>query len=84
VRAFGFGKPAPGQDRPALFFWGEIGKKEGLYASFDWFRTAPKLVTRFPSSLLGGVTSVAGDMNTFGRMILGTSCTGWIRVDVEV
>jgi hypothetical protein len=83
VRTFGFGKAAPGQDRPAIYFWGEIGKRAGLYASFDWFRTPPKLITRFPSPILGGISSIAGDMTKFGRLIVGTSCTGWLRIDVE-
>ena len=84
VRSFGFGKARDGQDRPALFFWGKMKGTEGLYASFDWFNTPPILITRHPSAMLADVSSVAGDPNNVGRVILGTSCAGWIRVDIEV
>ena len=84
VRSFGFGKPLDGQARPALYFWGKVKRQEGLYASFDWFASPPLLVTRFPSAMLATVSSVAGDPNHFGRVILGTSCAGWVRADVAV
>jgi hypothetical protein len=84
VRSFGFGKPLNGQDRPALFFWGKVKGTDGLYASFNWFASPPSLVTRFPSAMLADVSSVAGDPNHVGRAILGTSCAGWVRVDIEI
>jgi hypothetical protein len=82
VRSFGFGKPPVGQEHPTLYFWGQVRGKEGLYGSFDWLATPPRLLTRFPSAMLGTVSSVAGDPNHFGRVILGTSCAGWVRVDI--
>ena len=84
VQSFGFGKSAPGQSRPAVYFWGEVDKKLGLFASFDWFATIPQLVTRFPSQLLASTSCVAGDPDRFGRVYVGTSCAGWVRVEVEV
>lgn len=84
VSSFGFGKPAAGQTRPVLFFWGRIKKITGLWMTADWFATAPTLVTRFPSRMLANVSTVAGDPNHFGRVVLGTSCAGWVRVDVEI
>ena len=82
VRAFGFGRNLPGRDRPSLFFWGEVGGKPGLYASFDWLATPPRLVTRHPSRMLARVSSVSGDPNQVGRCIVGTSCAGWVQADV--
>jgi hypothetical protein len=84
VKSFGFGKAAPGQLRPALYFWGKVGGKEGLYACMDWPGSPPTLVTRFPSQMLSAVSSVTGDPNEFGRVIVGTSCAGWVEVRVSV
>ena len=52
---------------------------EGLYASFDWFTSPPLLITRHPSAMLADVSSVAGDPNHVGRVIVGTSCAGWVK-----
>ena len=84
VFAFGFGKAAPGQARPAVYFWGAVDKKVGFYASFDWFATPPRLLTRFPSELLAQVVTVAADQDQFGRAYVGTSGAGWVRIDVEI
>ena len=84
VRSFGFGKSASGQVRPAVYFWGEIDAKPGLYVSFDWFATLPQLLTRFPSQMLSGIISVTGDPDRFGRAYLGTSAAGWIRIEAEI
>lgn len=84
VRSFSFGKSALNQSRPAVYFWGEMEKKVGLYASFDWFATPPSLLTRFPSQILAQVCTVAADPDRFGRAYIGTAGGGWVRVDVEV
>lgn len=84
VVSFGFGKAAPGQTRPAVYFWGAVDKIIGLYVSFDWFASAPRLVTRFPSQLLGVVVSVAADPDRFGRAYVGTSGAGWTRINLEL
>lgn len=82
VTSFGFGKPFPGQSRPAVFFWGKVKGKLGLYVSTDWFRSVPLLVTRFPSQMLANVNFVGADPNKVGRAYVGTSCAGWVQVDV--
>ena len=84
VVAFGLGKAAPGQTRPAVYFWGAVDKKVGFYVSFDWFATPPRLLTRFPSQLLAQVCTVAADPDRFGRAYVGTTGAGWVRVDVEI
>lgn len=84
VVAFGFGKAASGRDRPALFFWGSVRGREGLYVSFDWGEREPQLMTRFPSQMLAKVESVAGDPLQLGRAYVGTSCAGWVQVDVLI
>ena len=84
VRTFGFGKAASGQDRPALFFWGEVEGQDGLYATFDWFASEPRLITRFPSPMLAKVSCIAGDPDRLGMLFVGTSCAGWVRVNLEL
>ena len=84
VVAFGFGRAAPGQARPAVYFWGAVNKKVGFYASFDWFATPPRLLTRFPSQILAKVCTIAADPDRFGRAYVGTTGGGWVRVDAEV
>jgi hypothetical protein len=83
VRAFGFGRSAPGQERPVLYFWGRVQGREGLYASLDWFASEPRLITRFPSQMLAKIESIGGDLERFGRVYVGTSCAGWVQVDIS-
>jgi len=85
VMAFDFGKPAPGQDRPAVYFYGSVEGVRGLYVSFDWFKTDPVLLARFPNSNFDQVSSglgLVGDRNRFGRCYLGFVGSGWIRADM--
>ena len=84
VRAFGFGKGFASQPRPALYFWGEVKGREGLYGSLDWFASDPILISQHPSEKLGKVTCVAGSPDRFGRIFVGTSCAGWIKIDIEI
>lgn len=84
VSAFGFGKAAPERDRPTVYFWGEVDGKQGLYVTLDWFTTAPRLLSRFPSQMLAEVSAVAGDPDRFGRAFVGTKCAGSVRIDVEI
>jgi hypothetical protein len=84
VGTFGFGKAAPGQKRPALYFWGMMDGREGLYVSFDWCATKPTLITSQPSAMLAWVSWVSPDPDVFGRVYVGTSCAGVTQVDVTV
>lgn len=81
VRSFGFGKPAPGSPRPALYFSGTVGGATGVYASFDWLASKPHLLSRNASPLLAEIIWVAGDPNRFGRIYLGASAGGWLIAD---
>lgn len=84
VRSFGFGKAAPGRDRPAVYFQGSVKGVRGLYVSLDWFASEPALISRHPSPLLSDISWVGGDQNRFGRAYLGTSTGGWLMVDVTL
>ena len=83
--AFDFGRAAPGQERPAIYFYGTAGGIQGLYVSFDWFATDPILISRFPNSSFDIVSAglgLVGDMHRFGRCYLGFGGNGWVRADL--
>lgn len=84
VVSFGFGKPAPGQTRPAVYFQALVDGVSGTYASFDWFATKPALITRHASPQLANIAWVLGDANRFGRVWLGTGGAGWLMADIEM
>ena len=84
VVSFGFGKAAPGQQRPPVFFHGQVDGKTGTFASFDWFATKPTLVAGHASPQLANIACVLGDANRFGRVWLGTGGAGWLVADVEL
>ena len=79
--AIGFGKAAPGTDNPTVFISGEINGQTGVFGSTDMGYTWSK-VDDLPSKLVTDVTSVAGDMNTFGRVYLGLNTRGFIYGDL--
>lgn len=86
LRAFDFGMAAPGAQRPAVYFYGTVGKVQGLYVSFDWFATTPVLISRFPNGSIDQVAAglgLVGDMNRFGRCYLGFGGNGWVRTDLR-
>jgi photosystem II stability/assembly factor-like uncharacterized protein len=84
VSCFGFGPAPPGRNRPAVYFWGSVDGRDGLYGTWDWFGTTPQLITRFPSRMLAKPSCISGDPDQLGRIYLGTSCAGVIRVDVAM
>ena len=84
VRCFGFGRPAPGSNRPALYFRGTVDGKAGVFVSFDWLRSKPSLISEQPSPLLADIISVTGDPNRFGRVYLGAAAAGWLIADVAL
>lgn len=80
VRWFGFGKAAPGQTYPAVYFYAKVNGVWGYYASFDWFATTPILIA--PANPLGRidkVTHVAGDMTRFGVVYVGFTGSGGMK-----
>lgn len=83
VRSFGFGKPLASANTPAVYFWGSVEGREGLYATFNWFSSEPRLVTSFPSQMLANIVSVEADPDRWGRIYVGTSCAGWVQIDVS-
>ncbi len=79
--AIGFGKAASGTNNPTVFVSGEIEGQMGIFGSTDmganWVQ-----VEDLPSELIIDVTSVTGDMNTFGRVYLGLNTNGFVYGDL--
>jgi hypothetical protein len=82
VRAFGFGAPLPGHDRPAIYVDGRAqGEEElGLWRSADEGATW-ELIGRYPLGLYKDVNVVNGDMDLPGRVYVGFSGTGFAYGD---
>lgn len=81
VHRIGFGKAAPGQSYPTVFFYGQQGGVMGLYRTCDFFATAPVLLARFPNGSLDFVNTICGDMNIFGRAYIGGPGSAWRYCD---
>jgi len=82
VRAFGFGAPLPGSDRPAIYLDGRANgdPQLGLWRSGDDGATW-QLIGRYPLGLYKDVNVVNGDMNVPGRVYVGFSGTGFAYGD---
>ncbi len=86
---YGFGKAKEGQTRPAVYFIGMVGSVDspyvagvyGIYVSYDWFATAPQLITRFPNNIVATGDKIEGDMDTFGRHYVGIGGNGGLVCD---
>lgn len=67
VTAFGFGMAAKDAKYPAVYFFGKVGGVAGVYASFDWFETEPRLLSKAPLDTISTIADVSGDLNIQGR-----------------
>ncbi len=72
----GFGHPAPGAARSALFVQGRVDGVEGLYRSDDSGQSWVRLDDE--AHQFGWLRVVIGDARVFGRVYLGTSGRGII------
>jgi len=70
----GFGKAAAGKEHPAIFIVGFVSGAYGFYRSDDagasWARINDD------QHQFANISSIAGDMRTFGRVYLGSSSRG--------
>lgn len=82
VRAFGFGKAAPGSDHPAVYIAGLYKKKWGVYRSTDhlaaWNANTVEWlqIGDYPLGNYDMITTVEGDANEFGTVYIGFSGSG--------
>lgn len=79
ARAFGFGAPAKGSLTPTIFVYGRASAADHLsvLASTDSGATWNEL-SAAPLGLYGDVTTVAGDPNAVGRVLVGFSGLGFV------
>jgi xyloglucan-specific exo-beta-1,4-glucanase len=74
--SLGFGKPAAGQNYPALFLAGRIHSTSGLFRSDDGGRSWIRI--NDDAHQFGWVDHVTGDSRIFGRVYFGTGGRGII------
>ncbi|WP_223066994.1 carbohydrate binding domain-containing protein [Paenibacillus caui] len=72
---FSFGKNAPGKTNPAVFVYGIVKQKEGIFRSDDngvtWVQIDSPLIRAGDEP-----NAMAGDRQTYGRVYVGTNGTG--------
>ena len=77
VSVLGFGAAAPGHTWPAAYLQGVVDGKEGIFRSIDgggsWLQIGNFRATGNEPMV------IAGDMNLFGRVYLGTSGSGFLQ-----
>lgn len=79
IRAFGFGKAAPGHAYPAIYLVGTIDGQPGVFRSFDEARTWVRINDE--QHQWGLVLQVAGDPRIYGRVYVGTHGRGILYGD---
>jgi hypothetical protein len=77
VSGFAFGKAAPGQTRPAIYFSAKVNGVTGIYVSFDWFATDPILMVTRPLDHIGRFNCASADLNVFGRVYVALATQGF-------
>lgn len=82
--AVGIGKAAPGKTYPSIYIWGRVNGVTGVFRSIDegvtWLRVNDDAYE------FGGAENgnfVIGDMNTFGRVYMGTVGRGIVYTDSD-
>ena len=74
--AVGFGKAAPGSDRPAIFVAGECGETDGILRSDDGGGTWVRITDA--AHRFGSVGAIIGDPRVYGRVYVATGGRGII------
>lgn len=70
----GFGKAAPGKTYPAIYMFGVVGADTGIFLSKDSAATWTRI--NDPAHQYGGLHSIVGDPNVYGRVYIGTEGRG--------
>jgi len=79
VSTVGFGKSAPGQSYPSLYFIGACGGIEGAFRSDDAARTWACITD--PQHGFGTMDQIVGDPRLYGRVYIGTNGRGVLYGD---
>gem|GEM_PF-2032472 len=81
VAAIGFGKAADGEDYPTVFIHGKVDGEMAYYRSIDEGETWEK-IGDFPNGLLSPATTIAGDLELFGRVYVGIGGNSFVYGDL--
>jgi photosystem II stability/assembly factor-like uncharacterized protein len=77
AQSLGFGKAAVPGGHPTVFIHGKVKGEPGVFRSTDLGAAWVKIAD-YPNGYLGTPSVLAGDMNVFGRVFLGTGGNGFI------
>ncbi|MBN1403680.1 MAG: hypothetical protein JW942_04340 [Opitutales bacterium] len=80
IHGFGFGKAAPGADYETLFIVGTVDGVRGIFLSDDMGESYVRI--NDDAHEWGLLLLVAGDMQTYGRVYVGTHGRGMIYGDI--
>ncbi len=76
VNAFDFGKAAPGTTTPAIYIAGWVSNVYGIWES-DNDGVSWAQIGQWPTGSMDYVKTVSGDMNSYGRVYIGTAGDGY-------
>ena len=76
VSAFGFGKAALGTTTPAIYIAGWVNSSYGIWESDNDAETWSQ-IGQWPLNSLDDVKTITGDMNSYGRVYIGTAGNGY-------
>jgi photosystem II stability/assembly factor-like uncharacterized protein len=79
IRAFGFGKAAPGRTYPTLYLAGTVQNQPGIFRSIDEARSWVRI--NDDHHQWGLILQIAGDPRVYGRVYIGTHGRGVLYGD---
>ncbi len=82
VSDFAFGQPAPGSAWPSIWLLTKVSGVEGLYVSYDFMATTPRLVKSLADYVVAPFP-ICGDMNDYRKMYSGLQGGGAMRYELR-
>lgn len=82
VRSVGFGAPAVGTTTPAIYIVGWVNSIYGIWRSTDNASTWAQIGS-WPLNSFDDIKTITGDMNTYGRVYVGFSGSGYSYGDTS-
>jgi hypothetical protein len=76
VVTFGFGAAAPGQNYPSIYIVGYVNNVYGIWQSTNKGQSWTQIGT-YPVGELDQITTISGDMDTYGQVYVGFSGGGY-------
>jgi len=82
AQALGFGKSAANSSYSTVFVQGKVNGDSGVFRSTDLGKSWVQIAD-YPNGYFGKVRVVAGDMNVFGRVFVGTGGNGFLYGQIK-